>query len=124
MRRASCLRAYRPQRQGGDRRAENIADNSYEAVGDQHRPEAGQCKNDHSPDGERGERQENCAALGAGLVDRGADRRLRGDSEQAADHGHQAGFGLAPVLLGDEEHIEIRPKGAAHIGEEEVDGIK
>jgi hypothetical protein len=26
------------------------------------------------------------------------------------------------MLLGDQEHVEIRPEGAAHISEQEVDG--
>jgi len=28
------------------------------------------------------------------------------------------------MLLGDQEHVEIRPKGAAHISEQEVDGVE
>jgi hypothetical protein len=33
-----------------------------------------------------------------------------------ADHGHQSDFGLAPMPLGDQEHVEIRPKGTADVG--------
>jgi hypothetical protein len=28
------------------------------------------------------------------------------------------------MLLGDQEHIEIRPEGAAHVGEQEVDSVE
>jgi hypothetical protein len=33
--------------------------------------------------------------------------------EQAADRCHYADFVLAPMLLGDQEHVEIRPQRAA-----------
>ena len=59
-----------------------------------------------------------------GLVDRGADRRLDGESEQAADRRHQADLGLAPMLLGDQEHVEIGSEGAADVGEQEIDGVE
>jgi hypothetical protein len=64
------------------------------------------------------------SALGARLVDRGADRGLRGEREQPADRGHQSDLGQAPMLPSDQKHIEIRPEGAAHVGEQEVDGVK
>ena len=53
-----------------------------------------------------------------------ADRGLDGEPEQAAERGHQADFGLAPMLLGDQEHIEIRPERAADVGQQEVDGVE
>jgi hypothetical protein len=28
------------------------------------------------------------------------------------------------MLLGDQEHVEIRPEGAADVGEQEVDGVQ
>jgi hypothetical protein len=28
------------------------------------------------------------------------------------------------MLPGDQEHIQIRPEGAAHVGEQEVDGVQ
>jgi hypothetical protein len=31
----------------------------------------------------------------------------------ASDRGHQSDFGLPPTLLGDQEHVEKRPEGAA-----------
>jgi hypothetical protein len=64
------------------------------------------------------------AALGARPVDRGADRRLDYEPEQTADCSHHSNLGLAPMLLGNQEHIEIRPHRAADIGEQEVDGIE
>ena len=113
------------QGQGRDRGAEDIADDCHQAVGDHHRPEGRPGEDD---------RRLRCAstasartidaALGAGLVDRRADRRLDGEPEQAADRRHQADFGLAPMLLGDQEHVEIRPERAAHVGEQEIDGVE
>ena len=45
-------------------------------------------------------------------------------AEQAADRGHQSDLGLAPVLLGDQEHVEIWPQRAAHVGKQEVEGVE
>ena len=84
----------------------------------------GKREDDDGPDGQHGERQDDRASLGAGLVDRGADRRLDGEPEQAADGRHQSDFGLAPMLLGDQEDIEIRPERTAHVGEQEIDGVE
>jgi hypothetical protein len=58
------------------------------------------------------------------VVDRGADRRLNGDPKQTADRGDQADLRLAPVLLRNQEDIQIRPYGTAHISEQEVDRIQ
>ncbi len=112
------------QGQRRDRRTEDVADNCHQAVGDQDRPEARPREDDDGSDTQHGKRQDDRAALGAGLVDRGADRRLDGEPEQAADRGHQSDFGLAPMLLGDQEHVEIRPERAAHVGQQEVDGVE
>jgi hypothetical protein len=53
-----------------------------------------------------------------------ADRRLDGEPEQATDGRHHADLGLGPMLLGDQEHVEIRPQRAAHVGQQEVDGVE
>jgi hypothetical protein len=53
----------------------------------------GQRKDYQSPKGQHGESQDYYATLGAGLVDRGAYRRLRSDPEQAANRGHHPDFG-------------------------------
>ena len=76
------------------------------------------------PNRQHGKRRDNHAPLGACLVDRRTDRRLHRDSEQTADSCHQTGRGLAPVLLGDQKDIQIRPRRPADIGEQEVDGIE
>jgi hypothetical protein len=34
-----------------------------------------------------------------------------------SDRGHQSDFGLPPTLLGDQEHVEKRPEGAADVRE-------
>ena len=124
MRRASCLPRVEAQGQGRDRRTEDVADNCHQAVGDHDRPEARPREDDDGADAQHGKRQDDRAALGAGLVDRGADRRLDREPEQAADRRHQADLGLAPMLLGDQEHVEIRPERAADVGEQEVDGVE
>jgi len=107
-----------------DRRAEDVADNCHQAVGNQHRPEAGQRKDYRSSDAQHGERQDDRSAFGACLVDCGTDRGLRGEREQAANHGHQSDLGQAPMLSGDQKHVEKRPEGAAHVSEQEVDGVQ
>jgi hypothetical protein len=112
------------QGQARDRRTEDVADNCHQAVGDRHRPEARPREDDGSADAQHGKRQADRSALGARLVDRGADRRLDGKPEQTTDRGDQSDFGLAPMLLGDQEHVEIRPQRAADIGEQEVAGVK
>jgi len=58
-------------------------------------------------DAQHCERGDDRTTLGAGLVDRGADRRLDREPEQAADRRHQSDLGLAPMLLSDQEHIEV-----------------
>jgi hypothetical protein len=68
--------------------------------------------------------QDDRAALSAGFVDRRADGGLDSETEQATDRGHHSDFGLAPMLLGNQEHVEIRPQRAAHVGQQEVDGVE
>ena len=33
-------------------------------------------------------------------------------------------LGLAPVLLGDQEHVQVGPERPPHIGEQEIDGVE
>ena len=124
MRRASWLARIEAQGEGRDGGAEDVADDGHQAVGDRHRPEGRQREDDHGADGQHGKRQDDRAALGAGLVDRGADRRLHREPEQPADGGHQSDLGLAPMLLGDQEDVQIRAERAAHIGEQEIDRVE
>jgi hypothetical protein len=118
------LARVEPEGKRRDGRAEHVADDGDHAIGDQHRPEARQGEDHHRSQGQRPKRHDNHPAFGAGFIDRGADRRLRGEPKQAANHGHETGFGLGPVLLRDEEDVEIRPERAAYIGEEEIDGVE
>lgn len=119
-----CLARVEPEGERSDGWAEHIADHCDQAVGGQHRPEARQGEDRYRSEGEHPQRHNNHPALGAGFIDRSADRRLCGEPEQAANHGHETGFGLGPVPLRDEEDVEIRPKRAPHIGEEEIDGVE
>ena len=112
------------QGQRRDRRAEHVADHGHQAVGDRDRPERRHGEDDDGAERQHRKRQDDRAALGAGLVDRRADRRLDRKAEQAADGGHQADLGLAPMLLGDQEDVQIGAERAAHIGEQEIDGVE
>ena len=69
-------------------------------------------------------RQDDDAALGTGLVDRGTNRRLHCDAEQAADCGHKSDFGLTPMLLADQKDVEKWPDRAAHVGCQEIDRVE
>jgi len=59
-----------------------------------------------------------------GIVDRRSDRRLDQQAEQTADGRHQADLGLAPVLPGDLEDVQVGPERPTHIGEQEIDGVE
>ncbi len=108
------------QGQGRDRGTEDVAGNGHQAVGDRDRPESRPDEDNGGRDRQNGKRQDDDSALRAGFVDRRADRRLDCEPEQAAERRHQADFGLAPMLLGDQEHIEIGSDRAAHVGERKL----
>ncbi len=46
------------------------------------------------------------------------------EAQQAADGRDPADGGLAPVLLRHQEHVEVRPERAAHVGQQEVQRVK
>jgi hypothetical protein len=52
------------------------------------------------------------------------DRRLHREAEQTADGRHQADFRLAPMLLGDQEDVQVRAERPADIGEQEICGVE
>jgi hypothetical protein len=81
-------------------------------------------EDDRAAAGHHGQRRDDCPALRVRLVDGRADRRLYGKPQQAADRRYQTNFGLAPMLLGHQEHVEIRPEGATDVSEQEVDGVE
>jgi len=110
--------------QSSDGRPEDIADHGNQTIGDQNRPEAGQGEDRHRSQRECGESQNDYSALSAGFINRSANRRLRGEAEQAPHHGYKTGYRLAPMLLHNEKNIEIRPERAAHISQKEIDGIE
>ena len=64
------------------------------------------------------------AALAAGGVDQGADRGLEGDADEPADGQHGAEGGGVPAGLGDEEHADVGPEPAAHVGQQEVERVE
>jgi hypothetical protein len=112
------------QGQRGDRRTEDIADDRHQAVGEHHRPETRPHEDDNGADAQKRQCQGDRGTLAAGLVDRRADRRLDCEPQQPADRRHHADFGLAPLLLSDQEYVEVRSEPAADIGEQEIDGIE
>ena len=118
------LACVKPQGQGCDRGTEDVAHNGHQAVGEQDRPEHRPRENDDGTQAQHCKCQHDGATFGAGLVDCSTDRRLDREPEQTGDRGHYADFGLAPMLLGDEEHVEIRPQRTADIGKQEVDGVE
>jgi len=118
------LARIQAQGQGRDRRTEDVAHNCHQAIGEQDQPKARPREDDDGSNTQHGERQDYRAALGARRVDRRADRRLEYEPEQTTDCSHHSDLGLAPMLLGDQEHIEIRPHRAADIGEQKVDRVK
>ena len=124
MRRASCCRAYSPKvsaATAGPKTSPAIAIRLLAIATGQ---KLGHAKMMTAPTRQHGKRQDDRPALGAGLVDRGTDRRLHGKPEQPPERRHQPDLGLAPVLLGDQEHVEIRPERAAHVGQQEIDRVE
>jgi hypothetical protein len=54
-----------------------------------------------------------------------ADRRLNREPDQAAYGGHKADCGPAPMLLGNQKHVEIRPKRATpNVGKQKINGVE
>ena len=107
-----------------DRRAENIADHRDCAVGEHYDPERrgqGDCRR---ADRQHEQGRDDECALSMGRVDRCSDRGVHGQTDPAAHHRNQSDTGLAPMLLGDEEDVEVRPQRAAHIGKQEVQRIE
>ncbi len=117
----SCHQAEGERR---DRRSEGVAGDRQDAQGNRDRPEARRCENDDCGSGHRRHRQNDDAALGARHVDRGADRRLKRNSEQAARRRHQSDIGLAPMLGRDEKHVDERPEQVSNVGCEKIDRVE
>ena len=112
------------ERERGHRRAEHVSDHRDQHVGDEHRPEAGEGVDAQGAGGQHGQRDDDHTALPLRGVDRGADRRLHGETEPSAQRRDEAHLGLAPMLLRDEEDVQIGPERPAHIGEQEIDGVE
>ena len=118
------LARIKTERERRDRRTEHVASDRHQAVGHHDRPKGRPKKNNDGGHRENAEREDDDAALGAGLVDRPADRRLDEKPEQAAHCRHQANFRLAPMLLRNEEDVEIGADGAANVGGEEIQCVE
>jgi hypothetical protein len=112
------------QGQSRGRRTEHVTNNGHQSVCNRHWPKAWHDENDDGPERQHGKRKDDCAPLGVGLVDRRADWCLDRKAEKTANGCYQADLGLAPMLLGNQENVQVRPKRATHIGEQEVDGVE
>ena len=114
----------KPQRQGCHGWAKHVANDGHYRVRDHHRPEDRQCVNGDRAEREHNECQNDQAALGPAGIDRGTDRRLHCQTNQPASHSDQADTRLAPVSLGDQEHVQVWPERAPHIRKQEVQCIE
>jgi len=110
--------------EGGNSWPKHVADHRDNAVRDHHRPEAWSSGNHGCADGEYPECRDHEAPLGAGRIDRGADRCLHDKPEQTASGRNKANLGLAPVLLRHEKNVEIGTQRAAYVSEEEIQRVQ
>src|ERR1700731_3590560 len=74
-------------------------------------------------------RQDECPSDDQGplcprAVDKGADRRMRHNADEATGREHGADRGLAPLCLCEQEDVHIGAEAAAHIGEEEIEPVQ
>ena len=110
--------------QGRDRWTENVAGDRDQAVGCHHRPETRRGEYRRGAYRQNGKRQNDEFSLGARCVDRGADWRLERKTEQAADCRHQADLRLAPMLIRDQEDVEVRPERPSDVGEQKIERVE
>ena len=118
---SACVHA---QGESADRGGKHVAGDRHQSIRHRDRPEARQCEDDGRSRGQHRERQNDRAVFGAGHVDRGADRRLHRKPEQTADGRDETDFRLAPVLLGDQEDVQVGAQSTADIRQQEIDGIE
>jgi hypothetical protein len=111
----------------GDRcdcRTKDIPNDVDGAIGSHYDPEGRHHKNRHRSYGKNGQGYDDERPLGMGCVDDRTDQGLHGETKPPARHGDQTDARLAPMLLRDEEHVEVWPQCSAHIGEQEVQRIE
>ncbi len=118
------LARVKPQGEGRHRGTKYVANRSHYRIGDHDRPEMRRCEDCHRTRRQHGERRDKQSALGPGLIDQAADRRLHRQTQQPANRSHQPDCFLAPMLLGDQKDVQIRPKRAAHIGEQKIERVE
>jgi hypothetical protein len=107
-----------------NRRSEGVAGDRQDAKRDRHWPESRSGEYDRRGHGHGRHRQADHATLGAGHVDRGADRGLKGDAKEAACGRHQPDIGLGPMPARDQEHVDERSEQVANIGGKEIERVK
>ena len=117
----SCDEAKRERR---DCRSKHIPGDREHAQGDRHRPEGWSDKDNGRGCYHRRHGQNDHAALGAGHVDRRADRGLERNPEQSAARRHQPDIGLAPMLVRDQENIDERSEEVADVGGEKIERVE
>ena len=115
MRRASSCWRTRPSVSAATGRAEHVPDHCDQSIGDEDRPETGRSVDAQGARGQYGQRDDDRTAFPVRAVDRGADRRLHGETEPSAQRRDEAHLGLAPMLLRDEEDVQIGTERPADV---------
>ena len=103
---------------------EDATEDSHDDVRDKH-----DGKDRHLNDREAAARQDECPGDDQGplcsrAVDKGADRWMRHDADEAAGREHGADRGLAPLRSCEQEDVHIGAEPATHIREEEIEPVE
>ena len=113
--------AHRDRRHGG---REHGTQHRHDDVRRQHHRHGGRLGDRHRAGGECCHPADQECPLVPGRVDQGADGRVQRDPEQPADGQHEADPRLVPLPGPDQEHADIGPEPAAHVGQEEVGEVE
>ncbi len=113
-----------PERERRDGGTEHVAGERDQRIRGEHGPECRKSIDEDGTGAEHRERGDEQRTLGAGRVDRRADRRLSREAEQAADGRDQPDARLRPMLLRDEKDIQIRAERAPDIGEQDIERVE
>ena len=108
----------------GDGWRKDTTEDSHDDVRDKH-----DGKDRHPHDRDAAARQDECPGDDQGplcpcVVDKGADRRMRHDADEATARQHGADRGLAPLRPCKQEDVYIGAEPATHIGEEEIEPVQ
>jgi hypothetical protein len=85
-----------------------------------HDSKAGPPRDRHGAQREHGQTRDNQGALASGRIDEGAPWGMDREPCEATHGSNKTNRCLILLLLGHQEHAEVRAKGAAHIGKEKI----